>query len=179
MCLLVVYGWFLVGWERGVYWTKYCISLFFCRYVRVNHTDNLHAKTISSYIQQVIKNIKYLDLANCYWMTSSSLVKSVTAKCNGIVKLDLRNCCSHGTGWVQKSATLLDWDSSRPSTWQPSLIMVDLIKELRTKHVQKVSGLSWNSTTPEHAHLCLICSTTILIGPFKVQRETRSSRRAV
>ena len=35
--------------------------------------------------------------------------------------------------------------------------------------------LSWNSTTIEHVHLCPICPTTILIGPF--QRETRSPRR--
>ena len=42
---------------------------------------------------------------------------------------------------------LLDWDSS--------------------KHAKKVSGYSWNSTNSAHAHLGLICPTTILIGPFQ------------
>ena len=38
-------------------------------------------------------------------------------------------------------------------------------RESKTR--KKVSGLSWNSTTTEHAHLCQICPTTILICPFQ------------
>ena len=56
----------------------------------------------------------------------------------------------------------LDWDSQSLYT----AAILDWIEGQQNKQ-KKVSGLLWNSTTTEHAHLCPICPTTILIGPFQ------------
>ena len=43
------------------------------------------------------------------------------------------------------------------------------IEGLRAKQANKVSGSVVEFHDKEHAHLCLFCPTTILIGPFQNQ----------
>ena len=67
-----------------------------------------------------------------------------------------------------------------PSIRQPSYKMADRIEGLRAKHAKKVSGCMWNSTNILLMRTCVWSAQQRLwLARFKVQRETRSSHRAV